>query len=126
MNENRFPWQFAIAFPVALVALGFMVYTLRFFKMQHVLVVLTMICDVAFLTILFTVASKALFDPEKRSSLVDFKSSRKPIMVLSIMIGLVVVSLYVHLFCGLPILNSVDYLYIVFIPLLLVIMNRFF
>ena len=115
-----------VAVPVGIVALALTLYTFRFFKQEHVLLLACVLSDVALCTIALHLLVITLPDPVKRASLLAAPISRNATTLAVTMAVLFLVSLALHLFSGVAILNSKDYLAMGFIPLLLVLFNRFF
>jgi hypothetical protein len=122
---ERSTWHLAILVPVGILAIGFMVYTLSFFRQQHVMMLLTMLSDVAFLTILFHTLSGILFIPAERASLLG-AGSRKLLVLTACLVPILGLSIFLHVLATLPLLNSPVYASISFIPLMLVAFNRLF
>jgi hypothetical protein len=121
---DRSPWYLAIIVPVGILAIGFMVYTLSLLKEQHVAMLLTMLSDVALLTLLFNVTFGILWVPAERSKLFDIRAPRRLVIVISCLLLLLGFSTWMHAVATVPLLNSRTYLAIVAIPLLLVLLAR--
>ena len=90
------------------------------------MMLMTMLSDGAFLTILFHTLYGLLFVPAERATLLDVRSSRKPLVLAMVLVPLLVFSIFLHAIATLPLLNSSEYLLIGVVPLLLVALNRFF
>ena len=119
-------WQFAVAIPVGIVAIVFMIYTFRLFRPEHVLLLACLLSDVAVLYIVLHVVVIVLPNGEKRAALLAMPRPRTVVVVGSVGVVLLIVSICLHLFSGVPLINTKDYLLVGAIPLLLVLFNRFF
>lgn len=126
MEPGRFQWSLLVLIPGGIIALAFMAFTLRLLKPEHVLMMVTMISDVVVLTMGLQIALTFFLEPAKRYAIIHFTSSKKSKIITGILVLFLVVSCCMHLFGGVGALNSQEYIYIALIPLLLVLLTRFF
>jgi hypothetical protein len=118
------PWSLWVSIPAGIFALGFMVYCLRLFKREHVFMVAAMVSDVTCATVVLMVAATWVMEPGKRAGMGAFTTSRKPGILTGVAGCCAVLSACLHLFGGIPIINSPEYLCLGIVPLLLVGFNK--